>query len=502
MSFTFPGGGVCGAHPHWVLDRGPMRGLGLHFVRAACVATLGVAPAIASAAPRELGFNVHQSSTVGIDATKAAGLGWVRIDLNWYDAEPTQGAYDWARFDALMAAAAAKNLKVLAVLGYTPAWASAGDTKGGGTLNDVPRAGTFAPFVTAAVNRYKASVTHFEIWNEPNLEQFFEGSPQDYIDRVLVPGADAVHAACATCKVMGPGLASVGNQYATWMDAVLGAAASKLDVVSAHIYAGFPDGSGTGAGLTSDSFFNKLEDHRVVKVGGATVYEGPLSFREVMQKRGVTKPFWLTETGREATAGNAQEEEAQRVYTRKVLESMLSRPWWEATIFYEAFDLPPAPYRWGAVVADPAAPGGFREKTVMSLLRKVSSSQPLFGGTKHDCDDGLDNDGDGLLDGQDPECRAGVTLETGGVADAGAGEGGGASSGGASSGGSSGASSSSSGGPGGASSSSGTSGGGSDASGDGGGCRASSGSGGAGLLGVCVAIFALARARARRRERS
>ena len=48
------------------------------------VALLGSASA--AAAPKELGYNVHQSTTVGMDATKDAGLGWVRVDFNWLDA--------------------------------------------------------------------------------------------------------------------------------------------------------------------------------------------------------------------------------------------------------------------------------------------------------------------------------------------------------------------------------------------------------------------------------
>lgn len=400
--------------------------------RFALVAAAVLIAKTAGAAPtKDLGFNVHQSATVGLDVTKAAGLGWVRIDLNWVDAEPVQqGAYDWSRFDALIDAAVAKNLKVLAVVGYGPAWASDGDTKADGSSNDVPKAGTFAPFVTAVVNRYKAKVTHYEIWNEPNLGHFFEGTPQQYIDRALVPGADAVHTACAGCKVVGPGLATIGKEYATWLDAVLAAAEPKLDIVSGHIYHEFPDGSGMGAGVTSDSFFNKLESHRVIKLGSSTVYEGPLSFREVMDAHGVTKPFWLTETGKEATAGNASEEEAQRVYYRQVLEQMLVRPWWTNTIFYEAFDEPPAPYKWGAVVHDENAPNGYVPKAVFGFLQKVTSSQPAFGGTKTDCDDGLDNDLDGQIDSPADATCASLGSPSEGVAstqDAGA-QGGGASS--------------------------------------------------------------------------
>lgn len=360
---------------------------------------LGLAASPASAAPAGLGLNVHQSKDTGVDATAATKLGWARIDVNWYDVEKSQGVYDWSVIDALVDAARAKDVEVLAVLAYTPAWASDGDKNGGGTLNDVPKAGTYASFVAAAVGRYKSKVTAYELWNEPNLGQFFEGAPADYLSRVLVPGADALHAACAACKVVGPGLATVGGEYATWMDAVLAGAKDRIDIVSGHVYAGFPGPSGSGGpGVTSDSFFNKLESHRVIKVGGSTVYEGPLSFKEVMDKHGVTKPFWLTETGLEATQGNAAEEAAQVEYYRKVLEAMLTRSWWTTTIFYEAFDEPGQPYRWGVVRRDPAAPGGFVKKPVLDLLAKVRASSPYFGGSKTECDDGLDDDGDGAID--------------------------------------------------------------------------------------------------------
>ena len=359
-----------------------------------------------AAATQQLGLNVHQSSTTGLDATKDASLKWVRIDFNWLDAEPQQGQYNWTIFDTQINAAAAKGLSVLAVVGYTPAWASAGDTKGGGSMNDVPNPGTYASFVTAVVNRYKNKVTHYELWNEPNLGGFFEGTSADYISRILVPGAQALHAACPSCKVVAPGLASIGSEYGNWMDACLAAAKNDIDIVSGHIYAQFTQDD-SGAGTTSDSFLNKLEQHRVIKLGTATIYEGPLSYGEVMAKHGVTKPFWLTEAGKTATIGNASQEDTQKLYYRRVLEAMLSRPWWDATIFYEAFDTPNSGYTWGIVMEDGAQATGYRKKAVFDFLKRAAASQPAFGGNKTDCDDGLDNDGDGQIDfPADSDCKS------------------------------------------------------------------------------------------------
>src|SRR6185503_5852552 len=130
---------------------------------------------IALMAAASLGLNVHQSSTVGPAATKGASLGIVRIDANWLDAEKAQGQLDFTLFDQVVDAAKSKNLEVLAVLAYTPAWASTGDTMNDGPNNDVPQAGAYAAYVTAAVNHLKDRVTYYELWNEPDLGQFWEG---------------------------------------------------------------------------------------------------------------------------------------------------------------------------------------------------------------------------------------------------------------------------------------------------------------------------------------
>ncbi len=400
-------------------------------VSAAFVVAFGMGADPASAAPKLLGANVHQSLDVGHDATTAAGLGWVRIDLNWDQCEPTQGQYDFALLDGVVDAAKARGLSVLAVVGYGPAWASSADALGDGSINDVPIDGAYPAFVTAVVEHFQDRVSHYELWNEPNLGTFFEGTPDDYVGRVLVPGAQAVHGACPTCKVVAPGLASIGTEYDVWLDASLAAAKDQIDIVSGHIYSGFPVDS-PGSGSTSDSFFNKLESHRVLETGGTVVYEGPLSFREVMDKHGVTAPFWLTETGREATLGDGAEEDFQALYYRRVLEATLARPWWENTIFYEAFDEPASGYEWGLVVHDPGAPAGFQPKKVVGFLKTATATVPGLGGSGKQCNDGLDDDGDGLADyPDDPDCTSLLDPdESGPLGMGGSGGGGGATGGG------------------------------------------------------------------------
>jgi uncharacterized protein (TIGR03382 family) len=149
-----------------------------------------------------------------------------------------------------------------------------------------------------------------------------------------------------------------------------------------------------------------------VKIGDVVAYEGPKAFKEVMDAHGAKQPFWLTETGIEAPLGDTPKLDAQTKFYRRVLESMLTRTWWTNTIFYEAFDEGASPYRFGVALHGTGA--AFTEKPVMAFLRQATAKQLLFGGNGTDCEDGLDNEGDGLVDfPADPDCTSAKSTSEG-----------------------------------------------------------------------------------------
>jgi len=84
--------------------------------------------------------------------------------------EPTNpAAYDWGEYDALMAAAKARNWPVLMTIsGPAPRWA----TKAKLDNLTRPSPPAFAAFTTAAGRRYGDQVRTWAIWNEPNQPQF------------------------------------------------------------------------------------------------------------------------------------------------------------------------------------------------------------------------------------------------------------------------------------------------------------------------------------------
>lgn len=134
-----------------------------------------------------------------------SALGIVRVEVNWAHVETSQGTCNWAKPDASVAGIASEGLDVLAMIGYTPAWARSGDTDK--MPPDDPA--DFAAFVSAFVARYP-QVRYIELWNEPNHAGFW-ASPNgaDYAD-LLMPAYDAIKATRPSVRV-GTGGTSPGN---------------------------------------------------------------------------------------------------------------------------------------------------------------------------------------------------------------------------------------------------------------------------------------------------
>ncbi len=132
------------------------------------------------------------------ELTCELGVGWERIIFDWSQHQP-EGADDWYTLnvdDRWLRAADECNREVVALLKNTPAWATDG-TPGVG----VPRGlnlpiddpdNLWANFVRRAVDYYASrGVTHFIIWNEPDIDADtygyeFEGELEDYFNLLRV----------------------------------------------------------------------------------------------------------------------------------------------------------------------------------------------------------------------------------------------------------------------------------------------------------------------------
>ncbi|HVT15321.1 MAG TPA: NBR1-Ig-like domain-containing protein [Thermoanaerobaculia bacterium] len=290
------------------------------------------------------GMDIHSPTgpdlTSYMDKLQAAGVGWAHVAVIWPYVEGSRGVYDWSVYDAIVSAAQARNINILATILYTPAWATKDPTWTG-----VPDTAAWTGFCTQAAHRYKGRIDYWGLWNEPNLAEFWSGSRQQYIDLLLKPGADAIHAANPSAHVGGPALAHLKSaRWYDWLNDVISQAGGHLDFVTHHVY-----DTGGNRQVTS-----KLNDSTTF--GGTPSLwsvEAP-SVQEVLRHAHWSgKPFWLTETGWQTAA--AGEELQARYYAGMLSDWFTNYPgqtWIGKIFFYEMQDFPPNGSTWGILRAD------------------------------------------------------------------------------------------------------------------------------------------------------
>ena len=108
-------------------------------------------------------------------AIRAAGVRMIRVDVSWNNVQPSPGGFEWSNIDQAMTAAADADIEVLAVLGYTNSWATSDNGGGGEETQYAPKEeydDEWAAYIEATVSRYADQVAAWEIWNEPDHDNF------------------------------------------------------------------------------------------------------------------------------------------------------------------------------------------------------------------------------------------------------------------------------------------------------------------------------------------
>ncbi|MGQ9552518.1 MAG: O-antigen ligase family protein [Anaerolineae bacterium] len=143
-----------------------------------------------------------------LDWSKGAGFTWVRQEFLWADIERVQGNCDWSAADRVVAAIAARNLRLIAVLGSTPVWARpAGQEQALWAPPDDYAA--FGDFAAAFARRYGTDVDFYEIWDQPNIYPYWGDQYVDAIayTRLLREAATRIRASDGQAWILLAGLA-------------------------------------------------------------------------------------------------------------------------------------------------------------------------------------------------------------------------------------------------------------------------------------------------------
>jgi hypothetical protein len=217
-----------------------------------------------------------QDKTVA--AMQDVGAKWTRLSVQWKDYEPARGQYaawDAAQIDRAVQICRRAGIRVLLDVVNAPAWASRTNDSGQGNVPRNPS--DFAAFMRYLATRYRGQISAYEIWNEPDIQRFWNAGPNPSSYTALLKAAyPAVKAADPNALVVSGGLAwdyeSSTSSFLTKMYAA--GARGSFDVLALH---DFPDAS-IANGLT-------------------TWAGGRRTAHRVMLANGDNKPIWITEFG-------------------------------------------------------------------------------------------------------------------------------------------------------------------------------------------------------------
>lgn len=262
---------------------------------------------------------------------RRAGIDLLRISFGWDGIEAeADDEYDWLFWDDFVETAVDDyGITLIPYVMYTPRWASR--EKGDDVFWRTPPEDfeKFGEFVFDLVTRYKDRIHSWELWNEPDIEWYWRGTPEEFAAYVKI-GAEAVRRADPEATIVLGGIAYQPDFIRTlFRDHGV---SPYVDVVNMHNY------------------FETWHNAPVEEIG-----EYIHRVDEVVERYGDGQPLWMAEVGYSSvrqgahvsddyTAYYAYEHtpEYQAVQLVKTITAALATDKLAALAWYEVKDLPPA----------------------------------------------------------------------------------------------------------------------------------------------------------------
>jgi hypothetical protein len=144
----------------------------------------------------------EDATTLGsdLDALASTHTTWVRFDINWAQIQGGgPSSYAWTAIDRVARGIVARGMKPLGVIAYTPSWARPAGT----TARHPPDPAQYATFARTAAAHYSALGVHaYEVWNEPNITNFWETPDVAAYTKLLEAAYPAIKAADPSATVL------------------------------------------------------------------------------------------------------------------------------------------------------------------------------------------------------------------------------------------------------------------------------------------------------------
>ncbi|MCB2051458.1 MAG: cellulase family glycosylhydrolase [Novosphingobium sp.] len=241
------------------------------------------------------GIQFKDGDHVRIDLAKDAGFGVIRKGLYWPRVEKTNGQYDFDWFDEIVNEAKARGMVVCATLFGNNRLYGYNKKDGIAVFTEKGRQG-FAKFAAAAAARYRGDPVVFEIWNEPNLRNFWRAHPanprKSNIDAMADEYTLLVKAVAPAMKAANPdvfisagSISALWTESFAWFDRAIeqGILNSGIDAISVHPY-GF-------------EWPEKAEPNGYSVMRGKLAAAGRSDLRIVNTEVGFPADEWITDRG-------------------------------------------------------------------------------------------------------------------------------------------------------------------------------------------------------------
>jgi hypothetical protein len=243
----------------------------------------------------------------------------MRTSFGWDNFEPVRGQYDFAWLEEFVSLAEEYGIKLRPYIGYTPDWAGAPDSDGIVWNNPPGNYEDWYNFVyqLALALSDHPNVLSYEIYNEMNLDLWWDGSVEQYME-TLKRGAEAVRTADPDAQVILGGLAEPDYR---WLRPLMESGYARYyDIIAYHAYV---------ETWTPASMF-------VEKYLGA---EYRNQFLHDQREYGEGEPVWINELGYATISGRTEEQQAN--WWARAVSTFLARPEIEHIGVYEIKDLDP-----------------------------------------------------------------------------------------------------------------------------------------------------------------
>lgn len=191
--------------------------------------------------PTFFGMHIHRAATTTPWPVVPFGV-WRLWDAQvaWFNLEPRREEWHFETLDRYVALAEEHGVEILLPLGFSPAWASARPDEVSpfyplGASAEPQRLEDWQQYVSTVATRYKGRIRYYEVWNEPNLRQYWTGSTKQLIS-LTQTAYWTLKAIDPSVTMVGPSVTSHETGLAWLSDYLAKGGGASLDVIAHHFY--------------------------------------------------------------------------------------------------------------------------------------------------------------------------------------------------------------------------------------------------------------------------